>query len=250
MVTLDVLYSAANYCWPELRDNVLRAEVQGFATAWVFDHLSGSVMSSPRMLECFSLAGALAGVTSTIGIGTLVVNAANRSPGVTVNAAASLQEISGGRFVFGLGAGPAPGSRWAVEHHLLEISLHESVQARHDHLIDVLDLCDTLWDPLRDKKWTGFPLPMPRPPVLLGVNSVALAKVAGSRCEGVNVHLDHPRVGEIFEAARRARAESVRAGAPVDLSAWTALSAESLDPDGDAQRRLADLGGNRLILVS
>ncbi|GAB3011923.1 LLM class flavin-dependent oxidoreductase [Mycobacterium bourgelatii] len=250
MVTLDVLYSAANYCWPELRDNVLRAEAEGFGTAWVFDHLSGAMMSSSRMLECFSLAGALAGVTSTIGIGTLVVNAANRSPGVTVNAVASLQEISGGRFVFGLGAGSGPGSPWALEHRLLNIELRDSVQARHQHLVDVLDLCDTLWNPLRDEKWTGFPLPMPRPPVVLGANGVALAKVAGARCDGVNVRLDHPRIGEIFEAARRARAESVRAGTPLDLSAWTSLCEESLDPDGDAQRRLADLGGHRLILVS
>lgn len=250
MVTLDVLYSATNYCWPELRDNVLRAEAEGFGTAWVFDHLSGSVMSSPRMLECFSLAGALAGATSTIGIGTLVVNAANRHAGVTVNAVASLQEISGGRFVFGLGAGPAPGSRWALEHQLLNIPLRDSLRARHDHLVDVLDLCDTLWDPLRPEKWAGFPLPIPRPPVVLGVNSVALAQVAGSRCDGVNVHLAHPRIDEIFEAARAARAASVRAGAPLDLSAWTSLSEESLDPDGDAQRRVADLGAHRLILVS
>ncbi len=50
MVTRDVLYSAATHCWPELRDNVLRAEAEGFGTAWVFDHLSGSIMTSTRML--------------------------------------------------------------------------------------------------------------------------------------------------------------------------------------------------------
>ncbi|POY30439.1 LLM class flavin-dependent oxidoreductase [Mycobacterium kansasii] len=250
MLTLDVVYSAATHTWPELRDNVLRAEAEGYGTAWVYDHMSGAVLSSPRMLECFSLAGALAAATSAIGIGTLVVNAANRPAGVTVAGAASLQEISGGRFMFGLGAGAAPGSPWAVEHELLDFPLHHSMRERHGHLRDVLDLCDVLWDPHRADKWAGFPLPSPRPPVLLGVNSVALASLAGARCDGVNVRLDHPRIGQFFDAARRARAASANAGVPFDISATTPMSEAARDPDGPAQRRLAELGGHRLILVS
>jgi alkanesulfonate monooxygenase SsuD/methylene tetrahydromethanopterin reductase-like flavin-dependent oxidoreductase (luciferase family) len=250
MATVDVLYSAATHPWPELRDSVLRAEAEGFGTAWVYDHLSGAMLSGTRMLECFTLAGALAGVTSSIGIGTLVVNAANRPAGVTVAAAASVQQISGGRFVFGLGAGAAPGSPWSREHELLKIPLGESTPVRHRHLVDVLDLCDVQWDPHRDAKWAGFPLPSPRPPVLLGVNSIALAKIAGDRCDAVNVWLEHPRIDAIFEAARAARAESPRAGTPLVFTAWTAHSDASLDPAGVAHRRLGDLGGDRLILVT
>lgn len=246
MVTVDVLYSAATHPWPRLRDNVLRAEADGFGTAWVFDHLSGAMVAGDRMLECFSLAGALAAVTSTIGIGTLVVNAANRPVGVTVAAAASVQEISGGRFTFGLGAGAAPGSDWSREHELLDIPVSESMRQRHRRLIDVLDLCDAQWDPQRDAKWAGFPLPSPRPPVLLGVNSIALAKVAGARCDAVNVRLAHPRIGEFFHAARAAR----EGGTPLVLNAWTKLNSASLDPDGEAHRRIAELGGDGLILVA
>jgi alkanesulfonate monooxygenase SsuD/methylene tetrahydromethanopterin reductase-like flavin-dependent oxidoreductase (luciferase family) len=248
-VTLDVLYSAGTHTWPELRDKVLQAEAEGFGTAWVLDHMSGAVLSNPHMLECFTLAGALAGATSRIGIGTLVANAANRTPGMTVTAAASVQEISGGRFVFGLGAGAAPGTPWSREHDVLGIPLAESMQRRHDRVADVLDLCDALWDPLRADKWTGFPLPSPRPPVLLGVNSVALAKVAGSRCDGINVRLDHPGIGRFFQAARDARAESTKP-TPLELTAWTPMSEAAFDPDGEAQRRVAELGGDRLILVS
>jgi alkanesulfonate monooxygenase SsuD/methylene tetrahydromethanopterin reductase-like flavin-dependent oxidoreductase (luciferase family) len=250
MVTVDILYSAATHPWPELRDSVLRAEAEGFGTAWVYDHLSGAMLSGTRMLECFTLAGALAGVTSSIGIGTLVVNAANRPAGVTVAAAASVQEISGGRFVFGLGAGAAPGSQWSREHELLKIPLGDSMPLRHKHVIDVLDLCDAQWNPHREAKWAGFPLPSPRPPVLLGVNSIALANIAGERCDAVNVRLEHPRIGQFFEAARVARAQSARAGTPLVLNAWTARSAASLDPAGEAQRRISDLGGDGLILVT
>lgn len=247
---LDVLYSAANHPWPQLRDHVMRAEAEGYGRAWVFDHLSGAMLSGTRMLECFTLAGALAAATSTIGIGTLVVNAANRPAGVAVAAAASVQEISGGRFVFGLGAGSAPGTRWAREHELLDIPLHDSIQRRHQHLIDVIDLCDIQWDPGRVERWAGFPLPSPRPPILLGVNSVSLATIAGARCDAMNVALDHPRIEEFIAAARAARASSDLAGRPFEVNAWTALSDAALDPDGDAQRRVTELGGDGLVLVA
>lgn len=246
---LDVLYNAATHTWPELRDSVRRAEDEGFGTAWVYDHQSGSVFASDRMLECFSLAGALAAVTSTIGIGTLVVNAANRTAGMTVTAAASLQEISGGRFEFGLGAGAAPNTKWSEEQSLLGIALPASMAARHARLVEVLDLCDELWDPNRDPKWTGFPLPTPRPPVLLGVNSTALAEVAGRRCEALNVRLEHPQIAEFFAAAVEARRTSARAGTPLTLTAWTLMTPESLDPAGDLQGEFAALGGHTLILV-
>lgn len=246
---LDILINAATHAWPELRDAVRKAEEDGFGTAWVYDHMSGSVFDSPRMLECFTVAGALAAATSSIGIGTLVVNAANRTAGMTVSAAASVQEISGGRFIFGLGAGAAPNTKWSEEQDLLGIPLPASMAARHERLVEVLDLCDELWDPNRDPKWTGFPLPSPRPPVLLGVNSETLARVAGERCEAMNVRLEHPRIAEFFAAAREARQGSDRPAAPLVLTAWTSYSDAALDPDGDAQQRLNALGGDRLILV-
>ncbi len=249
MVQLDVLYNAATHSWPSLRDRVRDAEAQGFGTAWVYDHLSGSVFNSPRMLECFTLAGALAAATSTIGIGTLVVNAANRTAGMTVSAAASVQEISGGRFVFGLGAGAAPNTKWSEEQDLLGIALPGSMAARHERLVEVLDLCDELWDAQRDPQWTGFPLPSPRPPVLLGVNSVALAQVAGRRCEALNVRLEHPSLSDFYAAALQARAESDRAGTPLTLTAWTSMNDASLDPNGEIQGNFAALGGDRLILM-
>lgn len=247
---LDILYSAAKHPWPQLRDKVLQAEAEGFGRAWVFDHISGAMLSGSRMLECFTLAGALAAATSTIGIGTLVVNAANRPAGVAVAAAASVQEISGGRFVFGLGAGAAPGTSWAREHDLLNIPLHDSIRERHRHLVHVLDLCDAQWDPDRAESWAGFPLPSPRPPLLLGVNSLRLAKIAAARCDAMNIALDHPRIAEFIAAARSARTASDLAGRSFEVNAWTALSDAALDPDGDAQRRITELGGDGLVLVA
>ena len=51
------------------------------------------------------MAGAVAAVTSRAKVGTWVMSALHRNPGIIAKAAETLDEISGGRFVFGLGAG-------------------------------------------------------------------------------------------------------------------------------------------------
>ncbi|MDP9463551.1 MAG: LLM class flavin-dependent oxidoreductase, partial [Actinomycetota bacterium] len=114
---VDIQFSPGANDWPVLRDAVLRAEIDGYDTTWVFDHFDGAMISGDRpMLECFTMLGALAEATSTIGLGTLVANVANRHPAVLAAAASSVQRISGGRLTLGLGAGTAPSSKWSSEH--------------------------------------------------------------------------------------------------------------------------------------
>src|SRR4051812_49181085 len=121
---IDLQISPATTSWPVLRDGVLAAEALGYGAGWVFAHFDGRVLS-PRgavgsgMLECFSLLGALAATTSTIRLGSLVVNVANRPPGTLAASAATVQRISGGRLLLGLGAGASPTSPWAAEQNAL-----------------------------------------------------------------------------------------------------------------------------------
>ena len=61
-----------------------------------------------------SMTGAVAAVTSRIKVGSWVLSALHRNPGIIAKTAETLDEISGGRFVFGLGAGHAePGQAHA-----------------------------------------------------------------------------------------------------------------------------------------
>ena len=246
---LDILYNAARWTWPEIRAGVVAAEADGYTTAWVYDHMSGALFHGDRMLEAFSLAGALAAVTTTIGIGTLVVNAASRTPAMTVTAAASLQEITAGRFEFGLGAGAAPGSRWADEFDRLGLALSSAMTDRHARLLDVLDLCDAMWRPDRESRYHGFPLPSPRPPIHIGVNSAALARAVADRCDAINIRHDHERLVPILAAARGARAAGVRAATPLSYSVWAPWGADAADPDSEVHQRLASLGVERIVLV-
>ncbi len=96
--------------WEMIKSLAQWAETVGFDTVWLADELLWRVPSWPGprgWWECVSVTGAVAASTSTIGVGTWVLSALHRNPGLTVKIAETLDEISGGRFLFGFGAGHA-----------------------------------------------------------------------------------------------------------------------------------------------
>jgi len=97
--------------WPEIRQVAINAEAMRIDTLWIPDELLWRNESSePRgFWDGVSMAGAVAAVTSTIKVGTWVLSTLHRNPGIIAKTAETLDEISEGRFVFGLGAGHAGG---------------------------------------------------------------------------------------------------------------------------------------------
>jgi len=95
--------------WSEIRQVALNAEQMGMDTIWIPDELLWRSESQPPagFWDGVSMAGAAAAVTSTIRVGTWVLSALHRNPGIIAKTAETLDEISGGRFIFGLGAGHA-----------------------------------------------------------------------------------------------------------------------------------------------
>ena len=198
---LDVQFNSATTPWPELRDAVLAAQEAGYGVAWVLDHLAGQVMRGDQMLECFTLVGALAASTTTIGIGRLVANVWNRPIGLLAAAAATAQIISDGRFWLGVGAGAAPGSPFGAEHAAVGIELHPNMATRHERVREFIDMTRTMWADGVVNGVTGFPIPPTTPPMIVGVNSVALAQLAATQTDGINIRWNHPQLEEIIEAA-------------------------------------------------
>jgi alkanesulfonate monooxygenase SsuD/methylene tetrahydromethanopterin reductase-like flavin-dependent oxidoreductase (luciferase family) len=95
--------------WVEIRDLALRAEELGFDTVWIPDELLWRPTADVPQgwWEAVSMAGAVAAATSRVKVGTWILSALHRNPGITAKAVETLDEISGGRFVFGLGSGHA-----------------------------------------------------------------------------------------------------------------------------------------------
>ena len=77
----------------------------GFGGVWLYDHLAGSVHGRDRVLECWTTLTAIAATVPRIMVGPLVLNVANRPAGTLAVMAATLQELSGGRLLLGIGAG-------------------------------------------------------------------------------------------------------------------------------------------------
>ena len=81
-------------------DLAVEAERAGYARVWIPDEgLSAR--------ECYVTLGAIAAATDRVQVGTGITNAYTRHPGTTAAAIATLDELSGGRAVFGVGAGGA-----------------------------------------------------------------------------------------------------------------------------------------------
>lgn len=90
----------------EIREIALETERAGLKSFWVLDHLHGSPRpDEQQMLESWTTISALAAETREIRLGMLVQNINNRNPAVVAKMATTLDQISGGRLEFGIGAG-------------------------------------------------------------------------------------------------------------------------------------------------
>src|SRR4029078_10109220 len=87
----------------------------GFDGVWLYDHLAGSVHGAPHVLECWTVLSALPAAFRRLTVGSLVLNVANRDPGTLAVMAATLQEVSGGRLLLGIGAGGGVGTPYASQ---------------------------------------------------------------------------------------------------------------------------------------
>ena len=98
--------------WPDLLAFARLAEEAGFDALWTQDHLlfRGAPWQEPDapaegVWECWSLLAALAAATERIKLGPMVSCVGFRNPALLAKIAATVDEISGGRLVLGLGAG-------------------------------------------------------------------------------------------------------------------------------------------------
>ncbi len=241
---VDLQVSPAVLEWSEIRDVAIAAESAGFGAFHVFDHLAGIPLGGGTMIECFSLLGALAGVTDTIDLGTMVANVWNRQVGTLITGAASVSTLSGRQFHLGIGAGASPSSPWATEQHAAGAYVEPDVAARHERVRQVLDLAAETWQPDRDERLSTFPLPSPAPSIIIGVNSTALSRLAGERADGINVQWNRPGRDEYLAAADHAAGDR-----PFIRTAYHVYDRALLDPEHPTRRDMADRRIDRIVLA-
>jgi probable F420-dependent oxidoreductase len=95
--------------WPEYLAIARAAEESGFDSIWLGDHLLYDDKPAPAAergpWEAWTLLSALAVATERVELGPLVACAGFHPPGLLAKMAATIDEVSGGRFVLGVGAG-------------------------------------------------------------------------------------------------------------------------------------------------
>jgi F420-dependent oxidoreductase-like protein len=185
--------SVSTFPWPaeEIGPEVSRiattADEAGVDSLWVMDHffqirLTGLPPESP-MPEAYATLAFLGGLTRRIKLGTLVTSVAYRHPGVLVKAVTTLDVMTGGRAIFGVGAGApwniAPaGPGTAFEAEGLGIPF-PSLAERFERLEELLQIAHQMWrgdeSPYEGRHYqlvrplnSPNSVQRPHPPILIG----------------------------------------------------------------------------------
>jgi alkanesulfonate monooxygenase SsuD/methylene tetrahydromethanopterin reductase-like flavin-dependent oxidoreductase (luciferase family) len=227
--------------WVRVRDAVSAAVDAGFAGIWTPDHLDGRVFGASQVLECWTTLTAIASSTSDVKVGPLVLNVANRHSGVLATMAATLQDVSEGRLLLGLGAGGGAGAPFRREQEAIGRPVPPDPVRRAQVEACVKEM-RRLWSA------PGFLRPEPTPPVVIAAFGPKMAEVAGRVGDGINVPALHPRLRELVAIARDACAEAGRAPARFLVTVYSDFREGWFDVDTPARTELAELGVDRLIL--
>jgi F420-dependent oxidoreductase-like protein len=128
--------------WPELREAVRRCEAAGFDDLWIDDHLlSDEGDWHDGTLEGWTTLAAVAQVTTSPRLGLLVAANTFRPPGLTAKLATTLDHLSAGRAILGIGAG------WFErEHDAFGLDFGSGFGERIDRLAEAVPLIRQLLD--------------------------------------------------------------------------------------------------------
>jgi F420-dependent oxidoreductase-like protein len=100
------IWPNASQDWNVIRDQVLHCEANGWDGVYVADHFMPSFGDDTAPTgECVALMAAIAAATSRLRIGSLVFGNTYRHPAILTNQVATVDHVSGGRVLFGIGAG-------------------------------------------------------------------------------------------------------------------------------------------------
>jgi alkanesulfonate monooxygenase SsuD/methylene tetrahydromethanopterin reductase-like flavin-dependent oxidoreductase (luciferase family) len=119
-ITFGAVSGQHQLTWQQVLDQTRLIEELGFDSAWVFDHFS-ALYGDPDgpCLEASTLLAALARETSRVKLGCLVYGNTHRNPGVFLKEMVTVDHLSGGRLILGIGTG------WNErEHDAYGLTLH------------------------------------------------------------------------------------------------------------------------------
>jgi alkanesulfonate monooxygenase SsuD/methylene tetrahydromethanopterin reductase-like flavin-dependent oxidoreductase (luciferase family) len=167
----------------------------------------------------------------------MVLNVANRDPGTLAVMAGTLQEVSEGRLLLGLGAGGGRDTPYAAEQQALGRRVPNDAMRRAAVEAAVLTL-RSVWSGSVGGAG-GFLRPEPPPPIVVGGFGPKMAELAGRLADGVNLP-GGPGLARLLECARTARATAGRDPSTFVVTVSSGLHVGALE-------RLEDLAVDRVV---
>ena len=259
--------------WTDVVAMARAAEECGFDSIWVGDHLlyRGDGRPERGPWEAWTMLSALAASTERIALGPLVACAAFHSPGLIAKMAATIAEVSSGRFVLGLGAG------WnAPEFAAFGLPDDHRVSRFEESFTIVRGLLRGERVTLHGTYWQASDAvlvpPPPTPvPLTIGSNGPRMLKIALPHVDAWNTwYDDYGNAAQGFAALNaRISAAAVDAGRAPDEIVRSACAFVLMDPASDEReitpeappitgspeaiaarlRELHDAGADEIILV-
>jgi alkanesulfonate monooxygenase SsuD/methylene tetrahydromethanopterin reductase-like flavin-dependent oxidoreductase (luciferase family) len=241
-------------------ESARRLDAAGYAGVWAWDHFIGRGDQRVPVVESWTILSMAAASTTRIGVGSFVLNVMNRHPAVVARMASTLQIASGGRLSLGIGIGGHP-----REHEAYGIAFPDPPE-RVARLEEAVAVIRALWTggpvsrpspyyPLHEAN--AWPVPDPAPPIIVGGETPAGARLAARIGDGWSTFDDTfeerlPIYLESLAAAGRAREDQrVYVGFQGEwLSDETLVGTPWVEAPVETWARWADAGADGAILLA
>ena len=235
---LGVIVSpAAGYSYEEILAAARATEAGGFDSFWISDHFFGGEGFPDRdCLEAWTALAALARDTTSVRLGCLVTAAQYRNPALLAKIVASVDQLSGGRIEFGIGAG------WKENEYVAYGYEFPDPGTRVTQMNETVEICRRLWTQER-ASFSGKhyriagavcspkPKQSPYPPLWIGGSGPRVMRSAARYADGFDIGKHGPGGAALSEDEVRAfnaqlddACAAVKRERPLLRSHWTSVA--------------------------
>jgi len=229
-----------------------RAEELGFHSVWLSDHMM-PLMEERPLLECWTALSAVAAQTKAVKLGTIVMCNSFRHPSLLAKMSATLDVVSNGRLMLGMGAG------YIEKEYKAYGFPFPPAKERIEQLSESLRILKLMWTENRasfeGKHYTirnaicePKPVQRPHPPILVGGTGKRISKVIAELADYCN--LDRLTVEEVAAFLSRLRGICDEVGRPPQEVRASLCSDVFMGANDEEVTKKADLGYERFIAMA
>ena len=183
--------------WERVLEIAREAERRGFDSVWLGEHVLSKWNDRAPVFDCVTLAASIAAVVPRVEIGFTVVNSTFRNPAMTAKAAGTIDAVSGGRLILGLGAGFKISEATAFGQPFPDLPVRMAMLEEHFEIISRMTRRDEPHFSFRGKHaWVENGINSPATsgrdhiPLLIGGHGKKVTfRIAARFCDELNINL-------------------------------------------------------------